>query len=287
MGLRPKNIMCQHQDTFRVNEASLPRFCKARHCSGCVAGPVPDLAVGAAAIGPALQPAGGARPPDEPRSFGVATVFGNPGMPTVLNRLFHRSDEFHSCGGYATAAAALRAIPDLEVDVLLTELRLPDGCGIHIARHILACRPGVHVVVAGSRRDLFLVPHASAAGITGWLTKPFSFSQCLATLRLVAWQPTKPLPQPPAPSLNSLVRPPATEVWNAALNEREELVLAALARGLLYKEVAARLGFSEAVVRKVTHQIFGKFHAGNRTEAVNAWRASEEHYQCQFAPRGG
>ena len=58
------------------------------------------------------------------------------------------------------------------------------------------------------------------------------------------------------------------------LTLRENEVLGHLGRGLLYKEIAEKMGISFAKVHKLQHKIFTKLRVGNRTEAINKWKRS-------------
>ena len=53
------------------------------------------------------------------------------------------------------------------------------------------------------------------------------------------------------------------------LSNRENEILELLARGLLYKEIAARLLISQETVRKHVYHIYEKLHVNNRVEAIN------------------
>ena len=53
------------------------------------------------------------------------------------------------------------------------------------------------------------------------------------------------------------------------LTDRENEVLQLLADGLLYKEIADRLGIAHGTVRQHIHNIYEKLHVQNRAEAVN------------------
>ena len=55
----------------------------------------------------------------------------------------------------------------------------------------------------------------------------------------------------------------------ARLTAREQEILGLLAEGLLYKEISARIGLSEAAIKQHIHRMYGKLHVQNRTEAVN------------------
>lgn len=53
------------------------------------------------------------------------------------------------------------------------------------------------------------------------------------------------------------------------LTKRENEVLAALARGLLYKEISREFSISIETVKKHCKNIYQKLQVRNRTEAVN------------------
>jgi NarL family two-component system response regulator LiaR len=55
------------------------------------------------------------------------------------------------------------------------------------------------------------------------------------------------------------------------LTERERQVLELLAKGLLYKEIAAQLGVSNETIKKHCFNIYEKLHVQNRTEALNKY----------------
>jgi DNA-binding NarL/FixJ family response regulator len=55
------------------------------------------------------------------------------------------------------------------------------------------------------------------------------------------------------------------------LSEREYAVLLLLAVGLLYKEIADRLGLTVGTVKQHIHRMYGKLHVQNRVEAVNRY----------------
>ena len=57
------------------------------------------------------------------------------------------------------------------------------------------------------------------------------------------------------------------------LTVRENQVMGHLGKGLLYKEIADKMGISFTAVHKLQHKIFVKLHVSNRTEAVNKWKS--------------
>jgi DNA-binding NarL/FixJ family response regulator len=61
---------------------------------------------------------------------------------------------------------------------------------------------------------------------------------------------------------------------NSLLTARETEIMTLLAKGFLDKEIADKLGISYSTVRFHLHNIFPKFAASNRIEAVMRWRAA-------------
>ena len=187
----------------------------------------------------------------------------------IVDPIFRASSEFHCRGFFTTAAAAVQNIPHLDVQILLVEMSLPDVCGLRCARELLAQRPQLKTVITTSLRDAMLIRFALTAGISNWLVKPLRVGQCLATLRLNAGTDDgKPLTLLPGTGQKGQASRPA----RLLLTTREEQVMAGLAEGLLYKEVADRLQLSHAAVKRLQHHAFLKLQAHNRTEAVNSWR---------------
>ena len=65
-----------------------------------------------------------------------------------------------------------------------------------------------------------------------------------------------------------------TKITNQSLDtlsHREAEILELLAKGLLYKEIAAKLGIAQETVRKHVYHIYEKLHVNNRVEAVNRY----------------
>ncbi len=65
---------------------------------------------------------------------------------------------------------------------------------------------------------------------------------------------------------------PVINDTNSLLSQREKEVLEWLAKGLLYKEIAERLGVSSETVKKHLKNIYQKLHVQNKIEAINKFR---------------
>lgn len=201
----------------------------------------------------------------------VATVDEDDETRFVLYRILEQSGEFHCVGSYMSGEEAIRRVPDDRPQIVLTEIRLPGISGIECMRRLRGLLPGLIVVMVSGLDDPETMSGALAAGGDGYLTKPFAISQCLAVLTLAVRH-----------CHSGSLDPTATDLLLSArggcqftrITEQENAVMDCLAQGLLYKEIADKLGLSFARVHKLQHKIFLKLHVCNRTEAVLKWRSS-------------
>jgi DNA-binding NarL/FixJ family response regulator len=137
----------------------------------------------------------------------------------------------------------------------------------------MAERPGTKVVLVTAIRDAALLQQAAAVGIADLLVKPFTVGQCLARLRFVlcrsfcvSWPNTTA--SSPFQQLTVEHGHPSAH----ALREVEKAVLDYLAEGLMYKEIAVRIGRSEPAVRKLVNSTYGKLEVHDRVHALLKWR---------------
>lgn len=96
------------------------------------------------------------------------------------HRLYvERVEGFTVAGVVHSAGDARRALPRMDVDLLLLDQYLPDGNGLDLCRSLRAEGRLVDVIMVTSARDLALVRAAVSSGVVQYLLKPFTF----ATLR--------------------------------------------------------------------------------------------------------
>lgn len=86
---------------------------------------------------------------------------------------------FEVVGTVGTTRAALRALQDRAVDVVLLDMNLPDRHGLEVVRAMRAAGHPADVIAVTSARDLDVVRGAVSLGIVQYVLKPFVF----ATLR--------------------------------------------------------------------------------------------------------
>ena len=88
--------------------------------------------------------------------------------------------DVRSAGSRAEAAAALRQGP---VDLVLTDVKLPDGDGLEILRHVKAASPETAVVVMTAYGTTEMAVAARKLGAEAYILKPFDVDELRIVVR--------------------------------------------------------------------------------------------------------
>lgn len=171
-------------------------------------------------------------------------------------------------GEAANVAAAVAANVQLKPDIVLLDIRLPDGTGIEACRRMLAATPEVRILIVTSVLDDAIVDSAIRAGAHGYLLKEIDGRGLVAAIRDVAGGKSTLDPAITARVMR-LARSggPAPDVL-ATLSPQEKRVLALIAEGHTNKEVGAKLGLAEKTVKNYLATVFDKLHVSRRAEAA-------------------
>jgi DNA-binding NarL/FixJ family response regulator len=174
-------------------------------------------------------------------------------------------DGFRVVGEADSAGDAIAAIREHRPDVVVCDLKMPDGGGLRVVRECAADVPIVILTVSEQERDLL---DAVAAGAIGYLVKSTPGDELRAAIaRAARAEPVF------SPHLASLVlgefRRLARDATGAnPLSEREREVLQHVARGYTYREIGERLYISPKTVENHVRNILGKLHLTRRQDLV-------------------
>jgi DNA-binding NarL/FixJ family response regulator len=159
-----------------------------------------------------------------------------------------------------------------QVDLLLTDLGLPDGSGIDVIRACVRHRPACDIMVITMSSDEDNILSSIEAGAAGYVLKDagrLDIVRALLELR-DGGSPISPLI---ARKILARVRDdkkdvPATNAEIGVLTKREAAILDLIARGDSYGEVARLLSVSVGTVQTHVKNIYGKLSVHSRGEAV-------------------
>lgn len=184
-----------------------------------------------------------------------------------------------ACGSLGEALAAIAA---QEMDLLITDLKLPDGSGIEAIRQLARRQPRAEAMVISVLADERTVLEAIEAGASGYLHKdadsidlveaitdlmagrsPISSGIARVLVRRLSERAEEASHQD-GPPLDG----PPLDGPRPSLTPRETDILWGIAKGFTYGELAERLGISRQTVPVHIRNIYRKLQASNRSEAV-------------------
>ncbi|WP_331254275.1 response regulator transcription factor [Blastococcus sp. VKM Ac-2987] len=205
-------------------------------------------------------------------SIRVVLVDDQAMVRTGLRMVLAAEPDIEVVGEAADGAAGVRAVTDLQPDVVLLDVRMPGMDGLEAARRILAAGlPGRVVVLTTFDEDEYVVA-ALRAGVSGFLLKVAPPEDLVAAVRTVAAGQGLLDPAVTLRVIESFAAVPAPDAGQVAalgrLTERETDVLALVAAGLSNAEVAARLYLGEATVKTHVSRLLLKLGLRDRVQAV-------------------
>lgn len=179
--------------------------------------------------------------------------------------------------GEATdVASGIEAGGRLKPDVVLLDIRLPDGSGIEACRQILKRSPDTRVLMVTSVIDDTVVDEAIRAGAHGYLLKEIDGRGLIGAIRDVAAGKSILDPAITARVIQLVKSAGPGRDPLAVLSLQEKRILALIAEGCTNKEAAVKLEVSEKTVRNMISTIFEKLHVTRRAEAAAMWARRPE-----------
>jgi len=162
-------------------------------------------------------------------------------------------------------AALLAAMQQTRVDVLLSDVRMPQHSGIEVVRALRARGDYTPALLLTTFDDAALLQGAVQAGAQGFMLKDAAPEELKAAILKVAAGETLLAPQSLHQSGRAAV---ADDGAPAHLTERELAVLRLVAGGYSNKEIGRALGISDGTVKNHLTEILYKLDARDRTHAV-------------------
>jgi NarL family two-component system response regulator LiaR len=161
---------------------------------------------------------------------------------------------------------AVERCEQLQPDVILMDLVMPELGGVAATRAIHQRWPGVQIVALTSFQEKELVQEALQAGAISYLLKNVSGEDLAEAIRaahagrsILAPEAVQALIQPG--------KPQPTPSYDLTPRERE--VLALLVKGLNNAEIARRLSISTSTSKAHVSNILSKMRVSNRAEAIS------------------
>ena len=206
----------------------------------------------------------------------VFIVDDNTNHSAGIKQLLEIQSEYSVAGIAATADEAVKRLGDIDVDIVLMDMNMPEVDGVSAIQQVLAKRADLKILALTGYDDPDLIYRAMRAGSRGYILKTMVTSQLIAAIEEVS---AGKVFLPPILATKffdefhdkaaKVARPdPAKKALLSYLTNREKEVLKLLTEGVTYKGVADKLVISETTVKTHVNNIFQKLQVNDRTQAV-------------------
>jgi two-component system response regulator DevR len=187
-----------------------------------------------------------------------------------LIALLDRRAGFEVVAQAGSVAEAIDAAARFEPDLVIMDVRLPDGTGIEACREIRAARPATRVVMLTSYPDEEAVLSAIIAGASGYLLKQIRGRDLVTALEAVGRGESlldSAVTEKVLERVRRMASGSATDDL-AELTSQERKILLLVAEGKTNKEIAADIFLSDKTVKNYVSSILSKLNLQRRTQAA-------------------
>lgn len=188
-----------------------------------------------------------------------------------LQAILDRNPALTVVGEANSVASAVREAGQIHPDVVVMDLRLPDGSGVTACREIRDAQPDVKVLILTSHADQDALFSAVLAGAAGYVLKDLDTTAIQRAILTVGRGGSLLDPQMTTKLLDRMrhgvAQHPADDQF-AELTPQEDRILDMIGEGLTNRQIADRLSLSEKTVKNYVSELYAKLHVDRRTQAA-------------------
>jgi len=182
--------------------------------------------------------------------------------------LFDEEPDLTVVGQASSVAEALVRVPALLPDLVVLDVRLPDGNGVELCRELRSMLPSLNCLMLTSYTDEDAMLEAILAGAGGYVIKDIKGTALLSAVRTVGMGRSL-LDNRAAAALISRLRANAVETGPlAGLTDQERVLLGLIGEGLTNRQIAERMFLAEKTVKNYVSRLLAKLGMQRRTQAA-------------------
>ena len=187
-----------------------------------------------------------------------------------LRSLLNRRRGITVVGEAGSVAEAVEEAARLVPDVVIMDVRLPDGSGVEACREIRQSRPDARVIMLTSYADDEAVFASILAGAAGYLLKQTRGQALAEAIEAVARGGSllDPIVTQKVLERVRTLGSGGTDDVLASLSEQEQKILLLIAEGKTNKEIAEEIFLSDKTVKNYVSSILSKLNLRRRSEAA-------------------
>ena len=171
--------------------------------------------------------------------------------------------------GQATSVSeALVRVPAADPDVVVLDVRLPDGNGIELCRELRSMLPELNCLILTSYTEEEAMMDAILAGAGGYVIKDIKGMELVSAVRTVG-SGRSLLDNRAAAALMSRLRARAAKPGPlTGLTERERTLLDLIGEGLTNRQISERMFLAEKTIKNYVSRLLSKLGLQRRTQAA-------------------
>ncbi len=179
-------------------------------------------------------------------------------------------------GEAADGAEAITRAGEIEIDIVLLDIRLPDTDGFAVAKSLRDAHYRAPIIMLTGYDSELYAKEAIELGVRGFLNKNCPRNLLLNSIRVVRDGGTVFKSDCITDSFRSLLQTShdtpgkmgTPSLPRIDLTEREHAIITGISEGLTNKEIARLLGLAEVTIKKATITLMRKLGVSNRTKAA-------------------
>ena len=185
-----------------------------------------------------------------------------------VKALLEAQDTVKVVGEAGTASDAVRRVGYDSPDVVVMDVRLPDGSGVDACREIRSRFPDVKVLMLTSYADEEALVSAIMAGAAGYVLKQIRGTELLTAVKRVAAGESLLDPSITGKVLERLRTPSEEDERLSRLTPQERRILALIADGMTNRQIATEMHLAEKTIKNYVSNLLAKLGMQRRTEAA-------------------
>ncbi|TKK85390.1 response regulator transcription factor [Herbidospora galbida] len=182
--------------------------------------------------------------------------------------LLESEDDIRVVGEAGTVASAITRISVLRPDVVVLDVRLPDGDGVDVCREVRSRMPDLPCLMLTSFADDDALFQAVMAGAAGYVLKQIHGSDLVGAVRTVAGGRSLLDPKATRTMMRRLRDDAARKDPLAVLTDQERRILEYVGEGMTNRQIGEQMFLAEKTVKNHVSRMLGKLGMRRRTQAA-------------------